>query len=64
MCLSRVVRVLVIRMDESRVKTQSPTVVLVSFEGPLHGLFEQDMGELESRVESFYLWQTFLTSSA
>ena len=46
--MSRTMCILVIRVDESWVKTQRPTVVLVSYDRPLYGLSEQDMGELES----------------
>lgn len=65
--MSRAMCIFVNPADESRVKTQRPTVVHVSCEGPLHGHSEQDIGELESllwNLTSFCLWQSGLTSSA
>lgn len=54
-------------VNESQVKTQSLSVAPVQYEGPLHGLFEQKMGELAQLVwnlSAFCLWQPCLNSSA
>lgn len=43
--VSRMSFILVIRVDESQVKTQSPTVAPVTSEGPGCGILNQDIGE-------------------